>query len=136
MFLLQNNSSQQPNLTTERLDIDPVMCYHVLQTAAFCLMTIIIMRLKLFFIPQLCILSALLLNTKVSFLSYCPIYRENQNNMLFVAIQLKCLILFCYIVVCALYSFSSFTSVPNRSISGRNEYRRCIKYKKATQYNE
>ena len=59
-----NTSTKSP----EKIDIDPVMAYHTLQTAAFCLMAIIIMRLKLFFTPQLCILSALLLNTKVRFI--------------------------------------------------------------------
>ena len=47
------------------MDVDPVMVYHVLQTTAFCMMALIIMRLKLFFTPQLCILTALLLNAKV-----------------------------------------------------------------------
>ena len=69
-ILFSSFASLQKNGTTvnipEKIDIDPVMTYHVLQTAAFCLMAIIIMRLKLFFTPQLCILSALLLNPKVS----------------------------------------------------------------------
>ena len=69
-ILFSSFASLQKSGTTanipEKIDIDPVMTYHVLQTAAFCLMAIIIMRLKLFFTPQLCILSALLLNPKVS----------------------------------------------------------------------
>ena len=46
--------------------VDPVVTYHLLQTAAFGFLAIIIMRLKLFFTPQLCLLTAILCNKKVS----------------------------------------------------------------------
>jgi len=44
--------------------VDPVVAYHLLQTAAFGFLAIIIMRLKLFFTPQLCLLTAILCNKK------------------------------------------------------------------------
>ena len=58
---------QNDGCPAEKLDIDPVMVYHVLQVGAFGIMAMIIMRLKLFFTPQLCILSALLLHKKVKY---------------------------------------------------------------------
>jgi len=78
-----NASSKKESSTTitERLDVDPVMIYHVLQTCAFCLMATIIMRLKLFFTPQLCILTALLLNVK-----YVPFIRSRALHLSLIAI--------------------------------------------------
>ena len=81
-FILQKESSAT---STEKLDVDPIMIYHVLQTCAFCLMAIIIMRLKLFFTPQLCILTALLLNVKVIL---HPCYQFNGNDPKFLEMHL------------------------------------------------
>ena len=50
---------------SENESIDPVVAYHSLQTVAFAFLAGIIMRLKLLFTPQLCVLSALLCNYKV-----------------------------------------------------------------------
>jgi len=52
--------------------VEPVVAYHVLQTVAFGFLAIIIMRLKLFFTPQLCILAALLCSKK-----YIPVMKSN-----------------------------------------------------------
>ena len=75
LFLKDNSASN-------KVDVDPVMVYHVLQTTAFCMMAMIIMRLKLFFTPQLCILAALLLNAKVVYGKYFIylIWREKIVN--------------------------------------------------------
>ena len=51
---------------SEYESIDPVVAYHSLQAVAFAFLAGIIMRLKLLFTPQLCVLSALLCNYKVS----------------------------------------------------------------------
>ena len=68
LYIINKKFVQKNGITNsqENLEIDPIMCYHILQTVAFGLMATIIMRLKLFFTPQLCILSALLQNKKVS----------------------------------------------------------------------
>ena len=73
LFLLTNFSDQkgpthQASESTNGVKcvVDPVVAYHLLQTAAFGFLAIIIMRLKLFFTPQLCLLTAILCNKKVS----------------------------------------------------------------------
>ena len=45
---------------------DAAVVYNVLQCGAYCAMAVMIMRLKLFFVPQLCVLAALLGNANVS----------------------------------------------------------------------
>jgi len=44
--------------------VDPAVFYNLLQTLAYCLMAILIMRLKLFFTPHLCIMTCVLCSTK------------------------------------------------------------------------
>ncbi len=46
--------------------LDPATLYNVLQLTVFAGMAIMIMRLKMFFTPQLCIVTALLGNKKVN----------------------------------------------------------------------
>jgi len=65
------NFSTGPNapndgvLSSEMTLADPAVVYNVLQCAAYAAMAIMIMRLKLFFVPQLCILVSLIGNEKV-----------------------------------------------------------------------
>ena len=64
IFGLQNSPNDRDldkNLTL----CDPATVYNLLQLVAYACMAIIIMRLKLFFAPQLCIVAALLGNKKV-----------------------------------------------------------------------
>lgn len=56
-----SKTSEIPGLDS----VSPGLIYHVLQLMAFGFMAIIIMRLKLFFTPHLCILTAVLVNQKV-----------------------------------------------------------------------
>ena len=58
---LANDKDIETNLTL----CDPATMYILLQMVAYASMAIIIMRLKLFFVPQLCIVAALLANKKV-----------------------------------------------------------------------
>lgn len=46
------------------LSIDPAVCYNLMQLVAYGLMAGLVMRLKLLFVPQLCIISSLLFNTE------------------------------------------------------------------------
>ena len=67
-FSDQKSPTQQASESTNGVKcvVDPVVAYHLLQTAAFGFLAIIIMRLNLFFTPQLCLLTAILCNKKVS----------------------------------------------------------------------
>jgi hypothetical protein len=46
--------------------LDPAVAYNFLQFCAFGVMAALIMRLKMFFVPQICILGAMVANKKVS----------------------------------------------------------------------
>ena len=117
LFILQKESS---TTITERLDVDPVMIYHVLQTCAFCLMATIIMRLKLFFTPQLCILTALLLNVKVILICFInPIEMSLEMHLKFLSRLTK---IYFLVLVCTIYSFSSIASFFNCNLGGRHEH--------------
>lgn len=50
--------------------LDPAVAYSFLQLCAFAFMAILIMRLKMFFVPQLCILAAFIANKRVSLLTF------------------------------------------------------------------
>ena len=53
--------------------VDPAVIYNILQTAAYGVMAVLIMRLKLFLTPHLCILAALLASPK-----YIPFFTSRQ----------------------------------------------------------
>ena len=48
--------------TTEK--IDPASFYNILQISAYAVMAVLIIRLKLFFTPHMCIISSLLASKK------------------------------------------------------------------------
>ena len=64
-FYFADKDNAAATSKSENESIDPVVAYHSLQTVAFAFLAGIIMRLKLLFTPQLCVLSALLCNCKV-----------------------------------------------------------------------
>jgi hypothetical protein len=53
--------------------VDPAVIYNILQTGAYGVMAVLIMRLKLFLTPHLCILAALLASPK-----YIPFFTSRQ----------------------------------------------------------
>ncbi len=53
--------------------MDPAVIYNMLQTVAYGVMAVLIMRLKLFLTPHLCILAALLASPK-----YIPFFTSRQ----------------------------------------------------------
>lgn len=50
--------------------LDPAVAYNFLQCCAFAVMAVLIMRLKMFFVPQLCILAAMVANKQASFCEF------------------------------------------------------------------
>ena len=58
-FLLQAGSAAEEEAT------DPCVAYNVVQMVCYGVMAVIIMRLKLFFSPQLCVVAGLLASKKV-----------------------------------------------------------------------
>ena len=62
------------------LTSDPASLYNVIQMAAYALMAVLIMRLKLFFTPQLCVVAALLASRK-----FVSVFRSRE-------VQVACLV--------------------------------------------
>lgn len=56
---------RKKKLTFVQNVIDPEVVYNLLQLAAFTVMTIFIMRLKLFWSPHMCLMASLIMSTKV-----------------------------------------------------------------------
>jgi quinol-cytochrome oxidoreductase complex cytochrome b subunit len=65
-FLSSSNPPNERDLDDNLTLADPAVVYNLLQMTAYGGMAAIIMRLKLFFVPQLCIVTAMLGNRKVS----------------------------------------------------------------------
>jgi len=66
-ILKGQNPGNGSDLDKKMTFADAAVVYNVLQCGAYCAMAVMIMRLKLFFVPQLCILAALIGNTEVSY---------------------------------------------------------------------
>lgn len=56
----------ESQVTFFTLDIDPELLYPIIQLGVFIVMAGLVMRLKLFLTPQLCIIAAVLASRKVS----------------------------------------------------------------------
>ena len=114
-------------------EVDPCLCYAMLQMTCYGVLAAIVMRLKLFWTPQLCVMASLLASQKVFYHFILKSSKQQRHHCAFFFVQLMAPLLrerrWQVSLVVALLAVSSYQGIANikeqRSIMGKKKLYFC-----------